>query len=293
MSEELSREILKLIDRLEYLPSIRSLKHLSGRHISPLKGHSPEFKEYRNYQAGEDYRLIDWKASARQKDLLIQVKDHQGMHEHWLCPDLSGSMHFPNEKKSKFHSQLLLCGALIYLLHAQGDKVGLAVADETQPELVEPMRRTEGLQQMISLLADQEKKNSQTYLETSKLLLKNLRRPSILWFMTDFDHDPSPFLDLMKAASSQGHDIKLIHWMHPDEKFLPYQGEVEFIDLEHKTEDLKLFPEDLQQAYLETYQKHCEQIQQSLKQLKNVHYHLIDITQSIESWLIDTLRTTA
>jgi hypothetical protein len=97
----------------------------------------------------------------------------------------------------------------------------------------------------------------------------------------------------MKAASSQGHDIKLIHWMHPDEKFLPYQGEVEFIDLEHKTEDLKLFPEDLQQAYLETYQKHCEQIQQSLKQLKNVHYHLIDITQSIESWLIDTLRTTA
>lgn len=295
MSEELSREILKLIDRLEYLPSIRSLRHLSGRHLSPLKGHSPEFKEYRNYSQSEDYRLIDWKASAKQENLLVQVKDHQGIHEHWLVPDLSGSMLFPKDKNqtSKFHSQLLLCGALIYLLHAQGDKVGLGLAQQTQPELIEPMRRTEGLQQMISLLADQENNNSQNFQNTLDLLLKNLKRPSVLWLMTDFDQEPEPLLDLIKEATNQGHDVKLIHWMHPDEKNIPYQGEVEFNDLEKKIEILKLYPEDLQKAYRETYQQHCESIQKACEPLQHLHYHYIDITTPIESWLIQTLRQTS
>ena len=290
MSENLSRDILKLIDRLEYLPSIQSLKHLSGRHISPLKGHSPEFKEHRNYHQGEDYRQIDWKASARQNELLIQVRDHQGMHEHWLCPDLSGSMQFPKDGATKFRSQLLLCGALIYLLHAQGDKVGLGMAHETQPELIEPMRRTEGLQQMISLLSDQKEKNSRTFLKTVDLLLKNLRRPSILWIMTDFDCDPTKLLSLIKSASSQGHDIKVVHWMHPDEKYLPYNGEVEFIDLELNIEDLKLYPEELQKVYEKTYLDHCDTIKKELTPIENVNFHTIDITTPIETWLIETLR---
>lgn len=293
MSDELSREILKLIDRLEYLPSIRSLKHLSGRHLSPLKGHSPEFKEYRNYGQNEDYRLIDWKASAKSEDLLVQVKDHQGMHEHWLLPDLSGSMLFPEGETSKFKSQLLLCGALIYLLHAQGDKVGLALAHEKQPELIEPMRRTEGLQQMISMLADQEKKNSQNFIATFDLLIKNLKQPSVLWIMTDFDHDPAEFFKTLQEASNQGHDIKLIHWMHPDESNLPYLGEVEFKDLEKSFEDMKLFPEDIQKAYIQTYQDHCESISKECEQIAHLNYHYIDITTPIEAWLVQTLRQTS
>jgi len=290
MREELSRDILKLIDRLEFLPSIKSLKHLSGRHFSSLKGHSPEFKEYRNYQSGEDYRLIDWKASAKQRNPVVQVKDHQGMHEHWMIPDLSGSMHFPKDKETKFHCQLLLCGALIYLLHAQGDKVGLAMAKELQPELVEPMRRNESLQQMIAMLAGQTDKNSQTLTQTLELLLGNLRRPSILWVMTDFDQDPEPLINILKNASNQGHELNLIHWMHPDESDLPYRDEIEFIDLEKKIENLKLFPEELQTIYQNTYRDHCLFIERALASIQHLHYHRIDITSPIEAWLIKTLR---
>ena len=46
---------------------------LVGRHASALRGRGLNFEELRSYQDGDDVRMIDWLATARQRSPHIRV----------------------------------------------------------------------------------------------------------------------------------------------------------------------------------------------------------------------------
>ncbi|WP_067717901.1 DUF58 domain-containing protein [Nocardia yamanashiensis] len=69
--------------RLRALPPFRSekllaskvkqLQHLEGRNTTILRGQGTEFDSFREYVAGDDVRTIDWRATARAKDVLVRT----------------------------------------------------------------------------------------------------------------------------------------------------------------------------------------------------------------------------
>ncbi|MEZ6074133.1 MAG: DUF58 domain-containing protein [Pirellulaceae bacterium] len=53
---------------------------VSGLHRSPLRGHSIEFAQHREYAPGDDLRQVDWKVYARSdKHYLKQYEDETSL----------------------------------------------------------------------------------------------------------------------------------------------------------------------------------------------------------------------
>ena len=63
-----------------------------GLQSSPAAGITREFKDYRHYTPGDDFRTIDWRLYARLERMFIRIfEEVQEYHVHILV-DRSGSM---------------------------------------------------------------------------------------------------------------------------------------------------------------------------------------------------------
>src|SRR5512138_3129396 len=68
-----------------------------GERRSPKRGQSVEFADYRNYVAGDDFRLVDWNAYARLERFFLKLfVEEQDLTMHLLV-DTSRSMDWPPE----------------------------------------------------------------------------------------------------------------------------------------------------------------------------------------------------
>jgi len=80
------------------LPNLRSVQRLHARlnalflrglgtHIAPRIGQGREFDRLRDYVAGDDYRQISWKATARQRKLIVRQFQVERSQDVLLCVD--------------------------------------------------------------------------------------------------------------------------------------------------------------------------------------------------------------
>src|SRR5947207_3165865 len=65
---------------------------LSGLHRSPRKGFSVEFADYRPYQAGDDFRFVDWKIAARSDRWVVRQYEEETNLRATIVLDVSRSM---------------------------------------------------------------------------------------------------------------------------------------------------------------------------------------------------------
>src|SRR6185503_2991367 len=67
------RELLKKIRKIEIFTSKLVNDQLAGQYQSVFKGRGMAFSEVRQYQAGDDVRLIDWNVSARMNEPFVKI----------------------------------------------------------------------------------------------------------------------------------------------------------------------------------------------------------------------------
>lgn len=288
MRDALSHEVLHLLDRLRFNTPIKSLHHLGGRHDSRLKGSSPEFREYREHRPHDGLHQVDWKASARSRHWLVRERDHQGIVEHWLFPDTSASMDFPNDERSKFSAQQLICGALLYFLHGQGDSVGISLTQNDTLRTLPCSRSRHALDEAIGAIGGALPQGRANPTQALEKVAQVLKRPAHLWVMTDFDGEPEPWMSLLRELSEFGHQVHVLHLFHPRERDLPWTGSVIFEDLEQQVEDAQFHVDDISASYREAYVQHCDTIEAQLSEL-GVHHHLLSVAAAPESWMMEIL----
>ena len=69
---KLELDISQDIKKLELLVKTLVNSKLIGRYKSVFKGRGLEFESFREYTSEDDYRLIDWKVSARINKLMMK-----------------------------------------------------------------------------------------------------------------------------------------------------------------------------------------------------------------------------
>lgn len=95
-----------------------------GNYRSLFKGFGLEFQEVRNYVAGDDPRLIDWKVSSRIGETYSKVYQEERELKIFMILDLSSSMFCGGRQRRKI-DQLIELFALIGFSAAQnGDRIG-------------------------------------------------------------------------------------------------------------------------------------------------------------------------
>ena len=75
------------------LPTVRrALGILEGEHASGRRGGGDDVMDVRAYEAGDEARLIDWKASARQGRPMIVQRERRVTGRVWILVDVSRPM---------------------------------------------------------------------------------------------------------------------------------------------------------------------------------------------------------
>jgi uncharacterized protein (DUF58 family) len=151
-------------------------------------GHSLEFEQVKNYVAGDDYRTINWKATARRGDLMTNVYTDEKSQHVYCVIDKSRSMKMPFEGLSlldyAINSSLVLSNVALL----KEDKAGLITIGEKLGAVVQADRKPIQLNRILEVLY----KEKTRYLETNMELLYNtirnvLKQRSLVVFFTNFE----------------------------------------------------------------------------------------------------------
>ena len=112
----------------------------------PRPGHGTEFMSVRRYQSGDSHRHIHWKASARQRKLMVKqllAESHRGYFLHIETPVVAW------DKPAQFEQMCSLAASMAEDLFRQGQLVG-AVINDGMPILT---RRVADLELFLDQLA--------------------------------------------------------------------------------------------------------------------------------------------
>lgn len=137
------------IKKLEIMVRTKMRTGLLGSYVSIFKGVSGlEFDGYRTYTQDDDANLIDWKASARTKQILIKEYVQTRELEVFFLIDVSSSMIFGSTEKLKNEYAAELALTLAHVILISGDRVGYALFNQG---IVKAKRPGKGTMQFIRL----------------------------------------------------------------------------------------------------------------------------------------------
>ncbi len=98
----------------------------SGPNPRTLKGLEGEFKELRHYQAGDPFKAIAWKATAKRRKLVVRDFQDEVVRSHFIAVDMGANMREPN---SALASAIEFASGYAKSALSSGDRVGLATFD--------------------------------------------------------------------------------------------------------------------------------------------------------------------
>jgi hypothetical protein len=97
-----------------------------GAHLSPKRGSSLEFNDYRHYSAGDDFRYIDWGLYGRTDKYYVKLFKEEEDLLTYVFLDASASMAYPPADR-KFELAVAIALALAYVALSSGDRVMVRV----------------------------------------------------------------------------------------------------------------------------------------------------------------------
>jgi uncharacterized protein (DUF58 family) len=151
-------------------------------------GHSMEFEQIKNYVPGDDYRTLNWKATARRGELMINnYTDEKSQHVYCII-DKSRAMKMPFDGLSLLDYAINASLVLSSVALIKEDKAGLITIAEKRGAIIPAERRPTQLNKIMEVLY----KEKTRYLETNMELLYNvvrntLKQRSLIVFFTNFE----------------------------------------------------------------------------------------------------------
>jgi len=225
----------------------------AGRHRSPHKGSSIEFKEHRQYVRGDEIRSIDWKLFGKTDRLFIRQYEDETNLRALILLDQSGSMGYQGTRSSgltkhQFATRLAAC--LATLLISQQDAVGLATLDTELRQVIPPRSRPNHLQAIFQTLV-QSAPGGETQLAAAlQQASSKLRRRGVLVLISDCFDEAAALLSALRFFRHTGSEVVVFQVWDTDELEFPFRQRTQFRSLEMKGQQRLVDPHALRQAYL-------------------------------------------
>ncbi|MDB5086695.1 MAG: hypothetical protein JWR09_689 [Mucilaginibacter sp.] len=151
-------------------------------------GHSLEFEQVKNYVQGDDYRTINWKATARQGTLMTNsYTDEKSQHVYCVI-DKSRAMKMPFEGLSLLDYAINASLVLSNVALLKEDKAGLITVGEKIGAVIPSDKRPTQINKILEVLY----KEKTRYLETNMELLyatirSVIKQRSLVVFFTNYE----------------------------------------------------------------------------------------------------------
>jgi uncharacterized protein (DUF58 family) len=197
---------------------------MSGLHRSPHRGASVVFVEHRDYRPGDDLRLLDWRAFARNDRHVTKRFEQETELSLHLWLDASASMRFGEGSREKARCAATLLAAFATLAHAQGDSVGAVRFDDAIRAELPPRTSPSHLRAVLDALAAPPSERAHTKLAALGTVAERLGRRGVVLVASDLLDLDEHALDALEHVARRGHDLRVFQILHRDELELPHDG---------------------------------------------------------------------
>lgn len=243
-------EVIQQVARLDLRAKFIVRGFLSGLHGSPFQGSSVEFAEHRVYTPGDDIKDLDWNVYAKTgRHYVKRFKAETNMTGH-LVLDLSGSMGYTyRQPLTKFDYAISTAAALGYLMVLQQDPVGLVTFDTKIRAVVPPKAKRSQIGALLGVLANSKPAGETDAAGALTQLASLIRGKGLVMVFSDLLTDLDPLMKSLYRLRYAGHEVILFHILDEAEVHFPFQGRIEFEDVE-TPEKLEVDARSIRDDYL-------------------------------------------
>lgn len=236
-AEELAGPFPDLMVRAEHLAQTVIL----GTHGRRRAGVGDDFWQYRQMHAGDSYRSVDWRRSARSDTQYVREREWQISQTVFLWVNRAASMRFSSMPglPTKAERARVLGLAASILLARGGERVGL-IGDDIGP--------ASGRQQVAAIAQALVTDSDGDYSDFGRI--NATPRASILLF-SDFFGDLSSLRRTVETAANRGSKGVLIQILDPAEEAFPFRGRAIFESVGRTLSHETMKANDLKDRYLE------------------------------------------
>ena len=180
-------DLVRRVRRLEIKARRLVSERLFGQYGSVFRGRGLEFSEVRQYQPGDDVRIIDWNVTARMGVPYIKKFVEERELVVLIAVDLSGSQQFGTSASTKAELAAELSAPLAFAAVASNDLVGLLTFTDRIETFVPPAKGSRHALRIIRELLGSRPVGRGTDIKVvANYLQRALRRKAIVFLISDF-----------------------------------------------------------------------------------------------------------
>jgi uncharacterized protein (DUF58 family) len=225
-----TKELLKKVRLLEIRTRGLVNQVFSGEYHSVFKGRGMEFSEVREYQYGDDMRMIDWNVTARFNHPFVKIFEEERELTVMLVVDMSGSQFFGSHAALKRDVALELSAILAFSAMKNNDKVGLILFSDRIEKFVPPRKGRGHALRIVRELLSFEPARPATSIKTALEYLNHVQKKrSIVFVLSDF---MDTHYEAALRIAGKRHDLIGVVLQDPREKELPHVGLIQLRDAE-------------------------------------------------------------
>jgi uncharacterized protein (DUF58 family) len=273
-------ETIAKISRLEVRARHVVEGFLAGIHRSPFFGQSIEFRQHREYAAGDDLRHIDWKVWAKQDRFYIKQYEEDTNLRSALLVDVSNSMRYGRGPLNKFEYACTLAVSIAYLLLRQQDAVGCLAFDAAVRTRVPTHTKRGHLNSIIQALSVSEPGDKTDMQAILRGAVETYPRRGLMILVSDLLVDRESLFAGLRQLRQTGHDVLVFHVMDDDELDFPFNGATRFEGLE-MPDHLNCNPRALRDGYLDALNRYLHDVRHGCAR-QGVDYTLVRTSQSLD-----------
>jgi uncharacterized protein (DUF58 family) len=223
-------ELLRKIRRIEVRARRLVDQLFLGEYHSVFRGRGLEFSEVREYQPGDDVRIIDWNVTARMGTPYVKKYVEERQLTMYLLVDVSASEGFSTAPQTKAELAAEI-GALLALAAVRNnDRVGLIAFTDQVERFLPPRKGSQHVLRLIRELLYLRPAHRGTDVAAALNFLSRIaRRRSVAFLLSDLL--ASEYQAALRIAARR-HDIIAITLTDPRETELPDAGLLELEDPE-------------------------------------------------------------
>ncbi|NOK02675.1 MULTISPECIES: DUF58 domain-containing protein [unclassified Myxococcus] len=226
----LPKDLIRRIRKLEIRTRKVVSDMLAGQYHSVFKGRGMAFSEVRQYQPGDEIRIIDWNVTARMDEAYVKVFTEERELTVMLVVDVSASKEFGSRERTKSEVAAEVAAQIAFSAIANNDRVGLVLFSDRVEKVVPPRKgRTHVLRLVSDILTFQPQGRGTDLAAGLNYLTRVAKRKAVTFLISDFQaRDYEKPLRLV----GRKHDLVPVVVADPLEEAFPRLGLVDMEDPE-------------------------------------------------------------
>lgn len=282
---------------------------MTGMHRSPMEGVSVEFAQHRQYTPGDDTRFLDWKVYGKTDKLYLKQYQKETNLDMVVLVDVSGSMRYSSTRGligtgspraaaghnwSKYDHAASLAAAMCHVALRQQDRASVVTFSDNIRVATRLSNSNSHWRTIVEALSQSEPHgpagvdgdaiSEETATRTSlgrvfDQAVARLGRRSLVVLISDLFDDVQVIERGLARLKFRRHDVIVLQTLDPAELEFQFRGPSQFVGLEAEGR-MNLDPQALRSAYLESLQKHLDQVEKITRRFQ-FDYMLLNTSEPL------------